>query len=413
MTSLISNAICCAGNCLCHAVSNICSDSMKINPKFFSKIGFILLNILALAFSLIILFYGQGFMKHFNDYIKCPASDNSDCLGISSIYRMSLALVIMHGVVILFSLFGKKVGDVINRHCWTFKLILVFGIYLGFLFVDNSFFTIYAGVSKYVSLLFIIFQVLVIISFAHVINIKLVEGLDEENKACKYQFWLLFLSLFFTGVSLYWIVISFMKFSYSFWNVLIVCVTILLGGGFTYISISELVNRKRLLTSIYMFSFITYLCWSGLNSQPNEKKEDIDVNFSVADIFVGLFYLVSALSYVGFYVKDTHKPKNSDEREALNKNPIVEEAKEVVDDDENDLTSSHYYFHLFMMVLSAYYCMLLTNWSVIDSSQTDPKILAPSWSSFWIKISAVLVSSLLYVWILIAPKLFPDREFHF
>jgi hypothetical protein len=413
MTSLISNALCCAGNCLCHAINNICSDTMKINPKLFSKIGFILLNLFAVGFSLIILFYGENLLKPFNEYIKCPSSDNLDCLGISSVYRMSLALVVMHGVVILFSLCGKKVGDVLNKHCWTFKLILIFGIYFAFLFVDNSFFTVYAGVSKYISLVFIIFQVLVTISFAHVINIKLVEGLDDDNHACKYQFWLLFLSFIFTGVSLYWIVTSFMNYSYNLWNVLIVCVTILLGAGFTFISISELVNRKRLLTSIYMISFVSYLCWSGLNSQPNDKKKDSDLNLSVVDIFVGLFYLVIALSYVGFYLKDSHKSRNADEREALNKNPIVEEAKLVEEDDDNDLSWSHYYFHLFMMVMSVYYCMLLTNWNVIDSSQTDPRILAASWSSFWIKISAVLISSLLYIWVLIAPRLFPDRQFDF
>lgn len=414
MTSFISSAFCCAGNCLCHAVNNICSDTMKINPKLFSKIGYILINLLGVAISLIVLFFGQNLLQPFNDHIKCPNSDNLDCLGISQVYRMSLALALLHGIVILFSLCGKNVANVVNRHCWTFKLLLVFGLYFAFLFVDNSYFIIYAEISKYISLGFIIFQVLVTISFAHVINIKLVEGLDNENEACRHQFWLIFLSLFFCGLSIYWIAISFMYYSYNFWNVLIVCVSILMSIGFTYISISNLVGRKRLLTSIYMFSFVSYFCWSALNSQPNKNRVVDDLSFSVIDIFVGLFYLVIALCYMGFYVKEVDKASYTDETKGINKNPLVEDAIPVSTvEDENDLSISHFYYHIFMIFMSFYYCMLLTNWNVIDTTVVDPKTIVTSWSSFWIKLTAMFISVILYVWVLIAPRLFPDREFDF
>jgi serine incorporator 1/3 len=414
MTSIISNAICCAGNCVCHAMNNICSDTMKINPKLFSKIGFIIINLLGVAISLIILFFGSNLLQPFNKHINCPESNNLDCLGISQVYRMSFSLAILHFVVIFFSLCGKNVASVINRHCWTFKLLLVFGIYIAFLFVPNSFFSVYAEISKYISFLFIVFQVLVTISFAHIINIKLVEGLDNENEAGKYQFWLIFLSLIFGGLSVYWIVLSFMNYSYNFWNIFIICISILLSIGFTYVSISHLVERKRLLTSLYMFSFVSYLCWSALNSQPNEKRKENTLLLSVIDVLVGMFYLVMALSYVGFHVKDSDKAPRVDEKEGINQNPLVEDAKSVPsEEEENDLSKSHYYFHIFMIFMSIYYCMILTNWNVIDPNVIDPKILPTSWSSFWIKLSAMLVSTILYVWVMIAPRLFPDREFDF
>ena len=412
MATIILDVFCCAGNCLCRAVNSICSDTMKINPSLFSRIGFCVINFIGLLFSLIILFFGSNLLQPFNDYINCPKSNMTECLGISSVYRMSLALVFLHIMVILFSLCGKKTANVMNRHCWTFKLLLLFGLYFSFLFVDNSYFTLYAQIAKYVSLVFIMYQVTATISFAHIININLVDGLDNENQAGKYQFWLIFLSLVFSGLSLYWIVISFIDFSYNYWNIIIVCVTIFMGAGFTFISISNFVTRKRLLTSIYMFSFISYLCWSALNSQPDENRiKENNLAMSIADILIGILYLVMALTYVGFYVKKSEKEIDSNERGDSNSNPLVEDAKIPIEDMENYVSKSHYYFHIFLIFMSIYYCMLLCNWDVIDDSVHE--ILKQTWSSFWIKLSAVFLTAILYIWILIAPRLFPDREFDF
>jgi hypothetical protein len=203
-----------------------------------------------------------------------------------------------------------------------------------------------------------------------------------------------------------------MHFSNNHWNLVILCFTILIGVGFTLLSISNFVTRKRLLTSIYMFSFISYLCWSALNSQPNEKtKKENNLFMSIADISMGILYLVMSLTYVGFYVKKSDKENYSNETGDSNSNPLVEEAKVPTEEMENYVSKSHYYFHIFMIFMSIYYCMLLCNWNVIEDSV--PEILRQTWSSFWIKLSAVFLTAILYIWILIAPRLFPDREFDF
>lgn len=438
---LISNTICCAGNCLCHAVANICGDAQKINPKLFSRIGFILLSLISVGVSLLVLFYASPLLEPFNRFVKCPNTDNLQCLGISSVYRMSMSLVILHLVTILFSSCGKNCAKVFNRDCWTFKLLLVFGMYIVLFFVDNSIFSMYAAISRYTSLIFLVYQIIVTLSFAHIINIKLVEGLEKAEErdgqgACKYQFWLLFLTIVFFGLSLYWIVISFMYFSYSLLNILLISLTIFFGVSFTVLSISNIVTRKRLLTSIYVFSFISYLCWSALNSQPNSNSKSDDIKLSLSDILIGLLYLFMALCFLGFYIKkkpiesrigNNNLNKQSETQEAINKSPLLEQEttnenkdKERLigdeikkDDDEIDLSAAYYLFHIFMIFMSIYYCMLLTNWNVIDSNSANPQIFAKSWTSFWVKFSALCMTVLLYIWILIAPILFPDREFDF
>jgi hypothetical protein len=80
---------------------------------------------------------------------------------------------------------------------------------------------------------------------------------------------------------------------------------------------------------------------------------------------------------------------------------------------EIDITPAYYLFHVFMIFMSIYYCMLLTNWTVIDANSTSTELLAPSWSSYWVKIASMFATTLLYLWVLFAPKIFPDREFDF
>lgn len=332
---MVSQALCCAGNCLCQAVNNICSDTMKINPKLFSRIGFIILSLVSVAFSIVILFYGANLFSPFEKFIHCPKDNKFDCLGISAVYRMSLALVILHIIVLIFSFCGEGCAKVMNKDCWTFKFLVVIAVYIGLFFVSNDYFIIYAEIAKYISLLFLVYQVIVTISFAHIINISLVDGLDRANEndgkgAFAYKCRLIFLTLFFLGLSLYFIIYSFIYFANDFVNILFISLTIFFGTGFTIISISNFVNRKRLLTSVYLFSYISYLCWSSLNSKPGEKNASSKL--SIYDIIFGLIYVVLALSFLGFYIKK--KPKiniggeqSSEEQEAINKNPLLEQEK--------------------------------------------------------------------------------------
>ena len=418
---MISNALCCAGNCLCFACNNIFEDSKKINPKLFSRIGFIILGLISVGFSLLILFFGAGLLQPFASFIQCPANNNFDCLGVSSIYRMSLTLVSLHFIIIIFSLCGQNCANVIARDCWSFKILFIFGLYFAFLFLPNSFFLIYADVARYLSVLFLIYQIVVTTSFAHILNIHLVEGLDQSGH-CKYSFWLIFLSILFAGLICYWEVMSLINFSDKIYNIIIVSISILFGVGLTGLSVSNVVNRKRLLTSLYIFSFMAYMTWSSLYSQPKESQSD--VKFSFVDITVGLFYLFMAVSYLGFYIKkNTQSNALSAEQKEINKSPVLEEEspdkdKELLPQEdnlknENVITAAHFYFHIFMMFMSVYYSMVLTNWTVVEGSAESFKLMPQSMVSFWIKLSAVLVSGLLYLWVMLAPVLFPDREFNF
>ena len=65
---------------------------------------------------------------------------------------------------------------------------------------------------------------------------------------------------------------------------------------------------------------------------------------------------------------------------------------------------------LVFILISCYYAMVLTNWATLqkDSTLNNPKT---GTASYWLQAAAQWACLLLYMWSLIAPKLFPDRDF--
>lgn len=78
-----------------------------------------------------------------------------------------------------------------------------------------------------------------------------------------------------------------------------------------------------------------------------------------------------------------------------------------------EITSAFYLFHLFLFFLSIYYCMLITNWTVLSGESNKSIVTIQSESSFWIKSSSIYLTVILYIWVLVAPRILPNREFTF
>ncbi len=62
------------------------------------------------------------------------------------------------------------------------------------------------------------------------------------------------------------------------------------------------------------------------------------------------------------------------------------------------------------ILTSSYFAMVLTNWATLQSSFaiSNPRT---GTTSMWLQASAQWIALLMYAWALVAPKLFPDRDF--
>jgi len=88
------------------------------------------------------------------------------------------------------------------------------------------------------------------------------------------------------------------------------------------------------------------------------------------------------------------------------------------DKDENEEVSYSYsYFHFTFFLATLYLTMVITNWTLPTSvdeqaNNNQPELqVDQGMTSTWVKIISSWLTIIVYVWTLIAPICFPDREF--
>ena len=72
------------------------------------------------------------------------------------------------------------------------------------------------------------------------------------------------------------------------------------------------------------------------------------------------------------------------------------------------VTYNYSFFHLVFALASMYIAMLMTGWG---SNPQERDLIDVGWTSVWVKLVTQWVTAATYIWMLVAPALFPDRDF--
>jgi hypothetical protein len=210
------------------------------------------------------------------------------------------------------------------------------------------------------------------------------------------------------------------------YNDVIITITNIAGVAFYILVFMRTRQDASILTSSIVFSYCLYLQWSALASNPNNSCNPFvaSATNTVMQIVVGLFFTILSLTIIS---ASTKKEGEGNIATAVNSAMIEneEDTGERVDDIENKdgekvsaeeahtfpVTTQTIFFQLLLVLASVYYCMLLTNWgnpTVFDDTTT---FFESNSSSFWIKIVAEWISIAIYLFSLLAPLIFPNRDF--
>jgi len=81
------------------------------------------------------------------------------------------------------------------------------------------------------------------------------------------------------------------------------------------------------------------------------------------------------------------------------------------DDERYGVAYSYSSFHLMLASSALYLSMLITNWNLLGRAALGQLVEEQTVAAVWLKWSAATGTVLLYVWMLFAPILFPDRDF--
>jgi len=377
---------------------------------------------------------GQGFWnsrfwcapKHPHGWIVCC---EDTCGGVFSVYRFSFALCLFFAGLTVCTMGTTKFGARVHRGFWLMKAATLFALLLSTLFIDNHAMEGYREAARYLSVPFLLMQILLLIDFGYSWN----ESWLKYDEACESEScvgWRLGIlasaALLYIGSLAGWIVL-YTSFGHDGCPAqqALISINLVVSVALTIVSCTKIAPHGTILTSAVVTGYTTYLSYSALASHPDSSCNPFaarDEN-SVADLLVGL--LVAAISMAGTAMSVTSskeqlmgKEAGSDLTTSLEAGPSSSAPKDE-DDVENLEPESWWYYHFMMVACSLYMAMLLSDWSSepafingAPATHEHAGAYATSLGSFWVKVISQWVCLLMYAWTLLAPYLLRDyRDF--
>lgn len=437
---MCTNLAWCFGMFACKA----CSDCIGASFKQQVRLSYVFFDLIFVAAGLLILYGLSSLLAQttfindiLSNFIGCVANiqngDLSACFGISSVYRLSLALVIMHLFVLFFVIMRNDCSKVFNEKVWLFKILLVVVLYLAFFFVSNSVFQAYSTVAMVLSLFFLIFQVVMIIDLCYLWGVSWVKRYDEGSTC--YMYLMIFSTIIVYGFTIYFIVSSFASFAGCGVGTFVSIVSVLFVVLGVVLVLFKLNPDGSLLTSGSVSLISSYLTWSGLTNMGEICNTWlIGDGATIVNLIAGLIMIVAALLYisVGSSEKTSGQVKaagvnvtqailenpNGEEDEKMKRlneeaghNQAVTKQKKKEISNEVYKGNSFIYFHIIMILACCYIAMLLTNFgSPVINGQSFFAFQVSS-LSMWIKIATSWVTMAVYLWTVVAPTVCPQRDF--
>lgn len=302
--------LCCGKNILCKKTFG----KFKTNPYLYSRIGYFIILLLTLIYCVIEI-EDQKLILPFENYLECnflTKDSTYNCLEISSFYRISFASIIIHLICCIIALGNNKTLKLITQtEFWPLKFIILSSIYYFSFYIPNNFFGTIAFFSKFLSVIYLTYQLILIIYFAHILNITLINGFDKYKENGIFKCAIISFTLLFSLISICFIVLSVFDYEHNALNITLISMNLIFGLVNIIISISDIVKDKRFLTSICIFSYSCYTTWAAIHSQPiNNENNKGNLYMDYTEVSFGLIYVLMALIFISFCSKRKFTNKN-------------------------------------------------------------------------------------------------------
>ena len=265
-------AACCCISCCC----GDCAEGCKkwLGPEKVTKLFYFVLVIVFVIPAIFVLFFlnrWTAFKEYFGDWFNCPDSSGDGayifvnlrfaCIGSSAIFRLSLCLLILFFFMMVLMLPRKRCSMIVNEMCFCVKYLAVVGLFIGSLWINNSVFKDYSNACRYISILFMILQTIILIDLFYLAGIRMVKRYDngESQFAC----YLVVLSVIGEGVAVSMNVLGYVYFSKSdegcsstLWVNVVTSILLVLLPIIQFLHFNP---QNSLLTTALVSVFVSYL----------------------------------------------------------------------------------------------------------------------------------------------------------
>ena len=366
----------CSAYCACKAITLSCE--LNVTLSRFMYLGLVFFGtILALFLQQ----FGQPVTMHIDYYgIQynhdiCPYQ----CMGNEAVYRISICLTVFFTFMALCTSTISQCSTSIQQKYWILKLLLLSIALFTSPLIPDGFITVWYGLCKYASTLFLLIQMCILIDFGYTFNDKLISYDGLFWKSC------IIIMSFGLYVATFLVCMMYTNISYS---ILIIFGNVLV----TLLSISPLAPHGTLLTSSIVSFQVAYNYLIGHQAATH------------VNTLLGSFITSISLTFTAYSTSKTNifhydKIQETNELVLLDSKIILDEENQVVLPDKSPVRIVSAFYHLTLALCSMYMPILLVGFD--QTSTVHIEIIISQ-----------ITGLLLYTWTLIAPSIFPDREFH-
>ncbi|XP_065059564.1 probable serine incorporator [Rhopilema esculentum] len=422
-----------AACCCCGAACNLCCACCPSAPSslmtrlmysFFLILGIIASGILLSPSVADTLKEKVPFYSSACDKIGA-GNDCEHMFGYGAVYRVSFGYAAMF-VILMIIMFGVKDSKdcraSLQNGFWCFKFLALIGLIVAAFFIKHEKFNeVWMYIGMIGGLLFILFQIIYLVDFAHSWNESWTKKAEENS------FWytaLFIFMLIFYAATLGGIIVMYVMFTESSscnLNKAFISLTLVLSVVISVLSIlpkvQEKCPRSGLLQASLVSMFAVYLTFSAVSREPLKKENDGSTllcgqglstvhKANNAMTSVGIIIAVITIMYAS--AKGASSPDESSA--GIGHEEDQKPVQKVVDDEESGVKYSYSLFHFVYFLGVLYIMMTLTNWFKPTESG-DLLSFKPSWLNVWIQIVSAWLCFVFYIWTLIAPFACPNRDF--
>ncbi|KAK2997930.1 hypothetical protein RJ639_026562 [Escallonia herrerae] len=386
--------------------SLVCSINRKksLRARFSYGIIFLLTNLIAWC----VRDYGQKVSSQLH-YLKACGTEGHDCFRTMGVLRVSLGCFIFFFIMFLATCNTRKLFEARNSwHSgwWALKFVIwIISLTVSF-FIPPDLIQLYGELARVGAGIFLILQLVSVIEFIAWWNSYWMP--DDTKK----QRTLLLPGVIHVNIILHSIILwdcgdvctvcskTFMQSEHIFHHMDYsiacsndgyiltleeICTT---SDFFFFLECLEQVNRG-LLSSGIMASYIVFLCWSAIRSEPAlencspQKQENGNVDWTtVLGFLIAICAIVMATFSTGIDSQTFQFRKDEVQQ-------------------EDDIPYKYGFFHLIFSLGAMYFAMLFISWNL--ESSTRKWSIDVGWASTWVKIVNEWFAATIYLWKLISP----------
>ncbi|EAX91571.1 hypothetical protein TVAG_364980 [Trichomonas vaginalis G3] len=343
--------------------------------------------------------------------VKTDFKNDANALGEQLVGRTSFALALWFLIHSILCLCNKNLTDsyqfFFHTQWLSIHVVVLIAMWIACWFIPDALFSVYLKAAMYISLIYLVIQILILLDFFHELNEYFVE---KENMA-----WPITILVILSVGTVVGYGVCYWLFGKKGCNANIGILTVNLIVCIIFWAVSAFMEHLSVLTASMIDAYVTYLTCMGLFCEGDANCNRLAG--STSSIWLSIVASLFTLCWAGYSAfTSTYKYQIlscgccCEEGECCQEEGACHNCCNCLEQDEEAKQFSLSFFHILFALASVYVSMVTTSW-LSSHSEKASWVVDRGYIAKWVNIAVSYAVILLYTWVIIAPLVCTDREF--